>query len=215
MSQNSLWQTNKQNNDFSELCNALYERELRLLAKVEMISIETIQGRLKSLSHYVNRTANLMVRVNELGYSPLTLDTQNATWSAKQASKLSILEQNKSDVFLWYLTLINKPNDALLGLAVPIVKEDHIILDCIDRIDNEKKRIRTNTSGWFSLTEVNNDLPVRLLKPNKNVLLAACAGHRWQDRVKATKLRPIIPSLRELLISGTIDWRNFKRPLAL
>jgi len=215
MSQNSLWQTNKQNNDFSELCNALYERELRLLAKVEMISIETIQGRLKSLSHYVNRTANLMVRVNELGYSPLTLDTQNATWSAKQASKLSILEQNKSDVFLWYLTLINKPNDALLGLAVPIVKEDHIILDCIDRIDNEKKRIRTNTSGWFSLTEVNNDLPVRLLKPNKKVLLAACAGHRWQDRVKATKLRPIIPSLRELLISGTIDWRNFKRPLAL
>ncbi len=215
MSQTSLWQTNKQNNDFAELCNALYERELRLLANAEIASVQNVQGRLKSLSHYINRTANLMVYVNEQGHSPLTLDIQNASWSAKQANKLFIHEQNEQDVCSWYLNVINQTNNAYLGLIVPILKAEHITLDCIDRIDIEKKRIRTNVSGWFSLTEINTDISIQLLKPNKKVMLAACAGHRWQDRMNPVKLRPVIPSLRELLISCAIDWQNFKRPLAL
>jgi hypothetical protein len=215
MSQNTLWQTNKQNNDFAELCNALYEREMSLLANADFTSIENMQGRLKSLSHYINRTANLMVSVNELGLSPLTLDVQNATWSANQASKMSVLAQNEQDVFLWYLRLISQKNEVSLGLVIPILQVDHIVLDSIDRVDTEKKRIHTNFSGWFSLIEVNVYHPLRLLKPTKKVMLAACAGHQWQGRIKATKLRPIIPSLRALLISCAIDWQNFKRPLAL
>jgi hypothetical protein len=215
MSQNTLWQTNKQNNDFAELCNALYEREMSLLANADFTSIENMQGRLKSLSHYINRTANLMVSVNELGLSPLTLDVQNATWSANQASKMSVLAQNEQDVFLWYLRLISQKNAVSLGLVIPILQVDHIVLDSIDRVDTEKKRIHTNFSGWFSLIEVNVYHPLRLLKPTKKVMLAACAGHQWQGRIKATKLRPIIPSLRALLISCAIDWQNFKRPLAL
>lgn len=215
MSQNTLWQTNKQNNDFAELCNALYEREISLLANTDVFSIQNMQGRLKSLSHYINRTANLMVSVNELGLSPLTLDVQNATWSAKQTSKLSVLAQNEQDVFSWYRTLISQKNKASLGLVVPILQVDHIILDSIDRIDTEKKRIRTNVSGWFSLIDINVDHSMRLLKPTKKVMLAACAGHQWQGPIKATKLRPVIPNLRELLISCAIDWQNFKRPLTL
>lgn len=215
MSQNTLWQTNKQNNDFAELCNALYEREVHLLANADITNIQNIQGRLKSLSHYINRTANRMVHVNELGLTPLTLDVQNAAWSAKQASKLSVLIQNEQDVLSWYLTLINQTKKTSLGLIVPILKADHIVLDSIDRIDIEKKRIRTNDSGWFSLIDANAEPAIRLLKPTKKVMLAACAGHRWQGRMNTTKLRPIIPSLRELLISCAIDWKNFKRPLAL
>ena len=215
MSQNTLWQTNKQNNDFAELCNALYEREVNLLANADITNIQTMQGRLKSLSHYINRTANRMVYVNELALSPLTLDIQNAAWSANQASKLSVLVQNEQDVFSWYLTLINQKNKASLGLIVPILKADHIVLDSIDRIDIDKKSIRTNVSGWFSLIETNVESSLCLLKPTKKVMLAACAGHRWQGRMNTTKLRPIIPSLRELLISCAIDWKNFKRPLAL
>ncbi|MBL4823075.1 MAG: hypothetical protein JKX90_06075 [Colwellia sp.] len=215
MTQSSFWQTNKQNNDFAELCNALYEREICSLANAGIISIQNIQARLKSLSHYINRTASLMVSVSELGFSPLTLDVQNATWSAKQASKLSVLVQSDQDVFLWYLRLISETNKASLGLIVPILNVDHIVLDSIDRIDTEKKRIRTNISGWFSLIDVNIKPSLRLLKPTKKVMLAACAGHRWQDRVNSTKLRPIMPSLRELLISCAIDWQNFKRPLSL
>ena len=215
MSQNTLWQTNKQNNDFAELCNALYEREVHLLANADITNIQNIQGRLKSLSHYINCTASRMVYVNELGLTQLTLDIQNAAWSAKQASKLSVLVQNEQDVFLWYLTLINQKNKASLGLIVPILKADHIVLDSIDRIDIDKKSIRTNVSGWFSLIETNVESSLCLLKPTKKVMLAACAGHRWQGRMNTTKLRPIIPSLRELLISCAIDWKNFKRPLAL
>jgi hypothetical protein len=215
MSQNTLWQTNRQNNDFAELCNALYEREIHLLANAEIASIQNLQGRLKSLSYYINRTANQMVNVNELGLSPLTLDVQNATWSAKQASKLSVLIQPEQDVYSWYLALISQANKAALGLAVPILKAEHIILDSIDGIDTDRKRIRTNVSGWFSLEDDNGERSIRLLKPTKKVMLAACAGHQWQGQVNTTKLRPAIPSLRELLISCAIDWQNFKRPLAL
>ena len=215
MTQSSFWQTNKQNNDFAELCNALYEREIRSLANADIPSIQIMQGRLKSLSYYINRTANLMVNVNDLGLSPLTLDIQNATWSANQASKLPVLTQNEQDALTWYLTLINHTNKASLGLVVPIRKTGRIVLDSIDRIDTEKKRIHTNVSGWFSLKEHNVNHSSQLLKPTKKVMLAACAGHQWQSCTNTTKLRPMIPSLRELLISCAIDWKNFKRPLAL
>jgi hypothetical protein len=215
MSQNTLWQTNRQNTDFAELCNALYEREIHLLANTEIANIHNLQGRLKSLSYYINRTANQMVNVNELGLSPLTLDVQNATWSAKQASKLSVLIQPEQDVYSWYLALISQTNKAALGLAVPILRAEHIILDSIDGIDTDKKRIRTNVSGWFSLKDDNVEHSSRLLKPTKKVMLAACAGHQWQGQMNSTKLRPVIPSMRELLISCAINWQNFKRPLAL
>jgi hypothetical protein len=215
MSQNTLWQTDKQNNDFAELCNALYEREIGLLANANAMSIQKVQGRLKSLPYYINRTANRMVSIHDLGLSPLTLDIQNATWSAKQASKLSVLLQNEKDVFSWYITLINQTNKASLGLVVPIFKTNHIILDNIDRIDLEKKRIHTNQSGWFSLIESNVDNELQLLKPTKKVMLTACSGHQWQDQLNSTKVRPIIPSLRELLISCAINWKNFKKPLTL
>ncbi len=36
MTQTSLWQDNKQHTTFAEICNALYERELRLLASADI-----------------------------------------------------------------------------------------------------------------------------------------------------------------------------------
>jgi len=208
MSQTSLWQTHQQNNDFAEICNALYERELRVLANVETASIQRVQGRLKSLSHYVNRTANLMVQVNEQGISPLTLDVQNASWSSKQAVKLSLSGQAEDDVFSWYLT-----GKLALGLVVPIFNGEYVILDCIDRVDTESKRLRTNGSGWFSLAINDNETckkTLRLLKPNKKIMLAACAGHCW---INGNKASPIIPILRELLLSCAINWHDFHKVL--
>ena len=213
MSQTSLWQTKQQNNDFAEICNALYERELRVLANVEPATIQSVQGRLKSLSYYINRTANLMTQVNEQGVSPLTLDVQNASWSAKQAARLSLSGQTENDVFSWYLT-----GKLALGLVVPIFNGEHVILDCIDRVDIESKRLRTNASGWFSLSTYENSMnnnTLKLLKPNKKIMLAACAGHCWQNTATSVKLRPIILNLRELLLSCAINWKDFKQPLAL
>lgn len=217
MTQSSLWQDNKQNNDFAEICNALYERELRLLANIEATSVQSVQGRLKSLSYYINRTASMMIQVNEQGDSPLTLDVQNATWSAKQAGQLPLAGEDNDAIYSWYAEQLNKPDKPLLGLAVPVLIEDHIIIDCIDGVDAEKNRLRANVSGWLSLTssdeETTNVTQVRrLLKPNKKVMLAACAGHRWQS-CQSKKLRPIIPSLRELLLSCSINWHNFHQAL--
>lgn len=212
MSQTSLWQTHKQNNDFAEICNALYERELHLLANAEVDTVQRLQGRIKSLSYYINRTANLMTQVNEQGDSPLTLDIQNASWSAKQAANIPLKNQTEHDVLSWYSS-----NKLVLGLVVPILNAHYISLDCIDRIDSENNRFHTNTSGWFSLTPSGNKgskSTLELLKPNKQVMLAACAGHCWQNKLSNTKLRPVLLGLRELLLSCAINWKDFKQPLA-
>ncbi|WP_159822571.1 hypothetical protein [Colwellia sp. 20A7] len=225
MSQTSLWQTDQQSNDFAEICNALYERELRVLAHSEFTSAQSIQGRLKSLAYYIKRTANLMTQVNAQGISPLSLDIQNASWSAKQASKLSLSGQTTSEVSSWYLT-----KKLTLGLVIPIFNGEHVILDSIDKIDIENKRLRSNVAGWISLGSDDepmneghrladnlllNNTKIQLLKPNKKVMLAACAGHCWKNKINSTVSQPIIPSLRELLLSCAINWKDFKQPLAL
>lgn len=216
MTQSSLWQTHTETGDFAELCNALYQREIKLIAKDNFTSVEAVQARLKSVSYYINRTAHAMTQVMAQGSSPLQLDSQNASWSTKQSRKLPLtgqetpLEQER--VFSWYLQ-----GNIGVGLVVPVLLADHIIIDCIDRIDLEKQRLRTNVGGWFSLNanEVSNKqagLNKRLLKPNKRVMASACAGHSWQGN---SKQLPIVPSLRELLLSCSINWQNFKKPLAI
>ncbi len=215
MTQSSLWQTQHNSNDFAELCNAFYERELRLLVHAQTLSIETMQGRLKSLPHYIKRTALLMMNVTLQAQSPLTLDVQNASWSAKQINKIPLAEQSDDSIFTWYLE-----NSLSLGLVVPILVKNHIVLDCIDRVDSKNKRLRTNTSGWFSLSSIESEekKPLknkRLLKPNKKVMIAACTGHCWQIDNNSLKLIPIIPNLRELLLSCAINWKNFKHPLPI
>jgi len=208
--QTSLWQNEQKQNqqqsiDFAELCNALYERELRNLAEMSVTSIQGIQGRLKSLPHYIKRTAHLMMQTP----SPLTLDVQNASWSAKQGSHIPLNNQEIVDVNEWYLSI-----ELSHGFVVPIDCGSHVELDSIDKIDMNNLKFRTNAHGWFNL---NQDSPiskvtVRLLKPNKKVMTAACTGHSWLNN---QKVNPIIPSLRELLLSCDINWKNFKKPLPL
>ena len=212
VTQSLLWQSEQQSADFAELCNALYERELMILARGEYSVVISLQGRIKSLPHYVKRTAFALLNAE----TPLDLDIQNASWSAKQASVLPAISQllaYDENVITWY-----KSQTLVHGLVVPIALSNYIVLDCIDRIDLEKQRFRTNVYGWFNLSnsEENNTIQqgvisneVSLLKPTKKVMTAACAGHRWEN---SRKLQPIMPSLRELFLSSTINWRNFKQP---
>lgn len=212
VTQSLLWQSQQQSADFAELCNALYERELMTLAHDESSVVTGLQSRIKSLPHYVKRTAFALLNAP----TPLELDIQNASWSAKQASTLPSVSQLSAydkNVITWY-----KSQQLVLGLVVPIALDSHIVLDSIDRIDLETQRFRTNVYGWFNLTDNSAELEtacevkrhqVNLLKPTKKVMTAACAGHRWQN---SRKLQPTMPSLRELLLSCTINWRNFKQP---
>ena len=199
MTQTSLWQGNANSSDHAELCNGLYEREIRLIAQTNYHNVQAIQGRLKSLTHYINRAAYLMLQVE----SPLQLDIQNASWSAKQSAHMPLTGQDSSAISQWYLT-----NKLALGLVVPIADNNRIMLDSIDRIDVENNRFRTNTFGWFDLTKQKYER-LQLLKPNKKVMTAACSGHTWNNDVKGN---PVMPTLRELLLSCEINWRNFKQP---
>ncbi len=218
MSQSSLWQIPADTGDFAELCNGLYQREISIIAKGNFASALAVQTRLQSLSYYINRTAHAMTQVMAQGNSPLLLDSQNATWSAKQSKKMPLTGQetvqDNLNALTWYLQ-----EDICVGLVVPVLLVDHIIIDCIDRIDLDNQRLHTNVGGWFSLTadvkDANNPTPCatkRLLKPNKKIMASACAGHSWQGNARQLS---VIPSLRELLLSCAINWKNFKKPLAI
>ena len=200
----SFWQEQEQLPELAELCCALYERELQLLTQLENSSVSLLQGKIKSLPYYVKRTAHLMAKT----FTPLELDIQNATWSAKQGANMPLAGQDITTVNAWYLSISIEP-----GLVVPIASHTHVLLDSIDRIDHVNQRFRTNLHGWFNLTENSeNNKNIRLLKPNKRVMTAACTGHAWLNN---QKINPVIPTLRELLLSCAIDWRNFKRPAQL
>ena len=216
MSQSSLWQIQAETGDFAELCNGLYQREISVIAKGNFTSSQAVQIRLQSLSYYITRTAHAMTQVMTQGHSPLVLDSQNASWSTKQSKTApfcvaeSLEERDKTS--RWYLQ-----KGISIGLVVPVLLTDHIIIDCIDRIDLDNQRVHTNVGGWFllkSMTESSSPIPYekRLLKPSKKIMASACAGHCWQGN---TKQLPIIPSLRELLLSCAINWKNFKKPLAI
>lgn len=202
--QSSLWQDETQSADFAELCCALYEREIFQLCQLQLSSAASLQGRIKSLPYYIKRTAALMLQHD----NPLDLDIQNASWSAKQASQMPLTGQDIEQVNKWY-----QSQQLVHGLVVPVAENDHIVLDSIDRIDTEKQRFRTNTHGWYYLgDEYEQKKPKgRLLKPTKRVMTAACTGHTWVNNHKAN---PTIPSLRELLLSCAINWRNFKQPIS-
>jgi len=215
MSQSSLWNMHTDTGDFAELCNGLYQREISVIAKGHFSSAQAVQARLKSLPYYISRTAHAMRQVVAQEQSPLSLDYQNASWAAKQSRNIPLSGQTteieRIKIHHWYLQ-----KNICIGLVVPILLKDHIIIDCIDRIDIDKQRVRTNVSGWFSLAidelkeeNLSTHLSThkRLLKPNKRIMTAACTGQCWQGNIKQ---RPIIPTLRELLLSCSINWNDFK-----
>ncbi len=194
---------------FSELCNAMYERELKVIASEEYSCVQQVQGKLKSLPYYIKRTADSMLAAE----SPLLLDLQNASWSMKQAKQLPSKEQTITDIQNWY-----QINTLVLGLVVPVLVTSKtsrkIIVDCIDKIDTENSRFRTNYCGWFNVLNetMHQDANLTLLKPTKKVFVAACSGHQWQGM---NKTQPLTLSLRELLLSCQINWRNLRVPTPL
>ena len=203
--QATLWQEQQQSNQFAELCSALYERELMIVANLKSDNAKAIQAKLKSLPYYVQKTAHQMI--NSATSGPLDLDSQNATWSTKQSRAMPLAGQNDEDVSHWY-----QQTPLKVGLVLPIKRDNCILLDCIDRVDMNGEntlRFRTNVFGWFSTEDLTKD-NIELLKPTKKVMSAACAGHSWQSNGPC---RPIIPSLRELLLSCTINWGNLKKTL--
>jgi len=194
---------------YAELCNALYERELASLSQQKINNISLLQRKIAGLRHHVKRAAYSLLQHQ----SPLQVDVHNASWQAKQAAKCMANNYVAQKTQQWFSSNIQ------IGCSIAVhVKQlgcEHIELDSIDRIELSSHRVHTNKFGWFNIGgEFAEDnyrqadvLSLRLLKPTKAILTAACCGHKWDHKGKGQQ-RAL--SLRELLLSLSINWDTFR-----
>lgn len=202
-----IFNPNQQQKQFAELCNALYERELQSLAVAGPNNVSLLQRRLAGLSHHIKNAAESLLNHN----APIEVDVHNGSWQSKQSAKCVANKHDSEKCLLWYKAHIK------MGLPVPIYVSDlglqTIELDSINRIELEDGKICVNKHGWFSIsgdkleTSDTKHEVRRLLQPTKNNIVAACCGHSWNHK---GKIPPRTLTLRELLLSTTINWKNFR-----
>lgn len=192
--------------EYAELCNALYERELLSLSQRNLANSSLLKRRLAGLSHHVKRAAEQLLT----NPSPIKVDVHNGSWQSKQAGKCVAdkisPEKNRS----WF------HQNAKMGIPVPVyameLGVEKLQLDSIDKIEHKSQELHLNKHGWFSFdgesleTKQSHYAAKRLLLPNKATMSAACSGHTWNHKGKA-QTRTL--SLRELLLSTTINWKKF------
>lgn len=205
--QSDIFCDSQQQRYVAEICNALYERELFILSQTKFTNISLLQRKIGGLRHHVKRAAFHFLHHN----GPLTVDVHNASWQAKQATKCMAAKHDPAKATAWFSVY------SRLGLPVPLhvstIGAEHIELDSIDRI--EKQRVHLNKYGWFTLDGEpemvhSNDagaVNTTLLQPNKALLSAACCGHSWDHNGRTA---PRTLSLRELLLSANVNWKNFR-----
>jgi len=208
--QTHLWQQRSNQQVLSELCNALYERELKRLSQDEQLSLVAMKKRLASLPYYIKRAAE---HISEL-YIPLELDSQNGSWFGTQTGKpfSTKLDEDKTTAFY--------KKHAQMALIVPIsifhYGIEQVVLDTIDEVDIDNLQIHCNQHGWFYFNgrqAPENDVYIKhLLKPGKPAMSSACCGHQWLNQRKTT---PRLLSLREMLLASRINWRHFHKLLPL
>ena len=198
---------------YAELCNALYERELASLSQQKISNVSLLQRKIAGLRHHVQRAAYSLLQHP----SPLKVDIHNASWQAKQAAKCMANNYVAQKTQQWFSSNIQ------IGCSIAVhVKQlgcEHIELDSIDRIEQSTEqsnhRVHTNKFGWFNIDgEFAEDnykqadvQQLRLLKPTKAILTAACCGHKWDHKGKGQQ-RAL--SLRELLLSLSINWKTLR-----
>ncbi|WP_438862846.1 hypothetical protein [Neptunicella sp.] len=210
--QTDIFAKNTQQLHFAELCNALYERELAQLALSPSQNIDNLKRRLAGLSYHIRKAAHFLLNHN----APLEVDLHNASWQAKQAAKSIAKKESEEKSRHWF----SQYSHFGMPVAVCINEQglEQYELDSVDRIDVDNQRLHLNKHGWFSFTgqaEIKSNgegqpLQKTILLPSKASLTAACCGHSWNYRGKA---QPRALSLRELLLSSKINWKNFKKPL--
>lgn len=208
--QTNIWQDRNNQHILAELCNALYERELKRLSTADNLELDVLQKRLSSLPYYIQRAAE---HISNL-FTPLDLDSQNGSWISSQAAKPFSTKADPDKTTEFY----QKAHE--MALVVPISVShygiEQVVLDTIDEVDIEQQRLHCNQHGWFYFFgeeyEANALYQKLLLKPGKPVMTAACCGHQWLNLHKTT---PRLLSLREMLLASQINWRKFSQRLPL
>jgi hypothetical protein len=209
--QTNIFNLAEQYPNVAELCNALYERELFSLASSNIKDPILLKRKLSGLSYHIKNAAEFLI--NEP--TPIEVDVHNGTWKSKQAAKCPAAKLANNEVEFskaeqWFSK--HHYRGAVVCIYVNDYGNEHIELDSIDLIPALAGKFHTNKFGWFSfdgtsLEEAKNHVTWRLVKPNKAILSAACSGHTWNTKGKAS---PRALSLRELLLSTNINWKTFR-----
>ncbi|QJR82869.1 hypothetical protein CA267_013625 [Alteromonas pelagimontana] len=193
--------------EFTEICTALYERELVYLAYYGPTHAHVLKRKLSGLPHHIKRAAYFLAHNS----SPLTVDTHNGSWQAKQSARCPVNRNcDPERTEKWYSQ--HAAHGLVVGIRVQEMDNEHIELDSIDRVEPNNFTVHTNKHGWFtfagnSLEKAEDSYSqVQLLKPTKTIMTAACCGHSWNHK---GKISPRSLTLRELLLSTTIDWKHF------
>lgn len=210
----NIFSDSQQQTHFAEICNALYERELITLAHQPISNISLLQRKLGGLRHHVKRAAYHFIHHT----GPLSVDVHNASWQAKQSATCMGRRHDKDKTHQWFAQY------ARSGLPVVIyvknINGEHLELDSIDRIDTDTQQLHSNKFGWFAMNGTNDIDRVSsnirdhaalgkyvLLRPSNAIFSAACCGHTWNHKGRS---HPRTLTLRELLLSGSINWKNFR-----
>jgi hypothetical protein len=210
----NIFTDSHQQTQFAEICNALYERELMTLAQQPFSNISLLQRKLGGLRHHIKRAAYHFIHHN----GPLTVDVHNASWQAKQSASCIAKKHDPAKVSTWF------SHYARSGLPVAIYSNnmngEHLELDSIDRIDIDNQLLHSNKFGWFNMdgTRTSHETATHrptssnatqqlLLRPSRAVFSAACCGHTWNHKGRG---QPRTLTLRELLLSGSINWKDFR-----
>nr|WP_203565629.1 hypothetical protein [Alteromonas hispanica] len=219
---------------FSEVCTALYERELLFIAHSGITNASILKRRIGGLPHHIRSVARYFVT----NPTPLSTDTYNGSWYAKQPKAAPRLPQDTDATAQWFR------KHADYGLIVPVliktIEGIHLELDAIDKTMLVDDVVHLNKHGWFTVEGINRgnsqeakqsekrasshdedsyresqqkglenrgsfDSKV-LLKPTKTIMASACSGHAWNFK---SRVSPRALSIREMRLSTQINWKNF------
>ena len=197
--QHDIFGHNQDSIHFAELCNALYQRECQNLAESSSSQINLLKRKLKFLPQLVQECAHSLLNNN----APLEIDYHNASYQNKQAANCPSAKQTTGQIAQYYSKFPDIGR--VLPVEVKTIDGYHFELDSVDRVDEESNLLHVNKHGWFhpdgQPQQANNT--IRLVKPTKAIMQAACCGHQWRWKGKGI---PRALSLRELKLSFHIQW---------
>lgn len=223
---------------YAELCNALYDKSIQELAETKL-DATLLQQRLSSLTYHVNLATEKLFNVDsplELDVhngswqgkqsSTLSLDKINVEksieWFQKYAEvglnlPVYIGEKRVEFIELDAIDRIDTSNQTLRlnkngwfhfnGQPVENVNTEAGVTSNIDSKTNTASHNANMVSAQSGSSNNPHIIKRQLLKPTKIFLTAAVCGHCWNYRGKTTPRRL---SLRELLLSTSINWKHFR-----
>lgn len=208
---NDLGELGGNHAQFSEVCTALYERELLFIAHSGISNASILKRRIGGLPHHIRSVARYFVN----NPTPLSTDTYNGSWYAKQPKQFPKIPEDLSSTKKWF------EKHADYGLVVPVMVKTiegvYIELDSVDKTLPSNNTIHLNKHGWFNMdgTSLQNEDAANdgenfdstmLLKPTKSIMASACAGHAWNYK---SRISPRALTIREMRLSTQIQWKDF------